>query len=768
MNKLPEKAQDQIRTDTPLEPRPGIFYLLPKIHKPGNPGRPIISGIGTLTAGLSGYVDSLLRPYATSTPSYLRDTTDFLRKLQSIGDLPDNTILATMDVEALYTNIPHKDGLQAVKNTIPDNVTANLVAELCDFVLTHNYFTFGDNVYLQIIGTAMGTRMAPQYANIFMADLEQRFLSSRPLKPLLYLRYIDDIFIIWTHGKEALEEFHHDFNNFHPTTNLSLVQSTQEIHFLDTTVLINNGHINTTLYRKPTDRYSYLHASSFHPDHTTRSIVYSQALRYNRICSNPSDRDKHLQDLCQAFLQLQYPPAEVKKQIDRARRVPRSYLLQDRPNKENNRTPLAVTFSPQLKPLQRIIKDLQPILKDDPTLSQVLGDRPVLAYRQPRNLKQILTNNHIPHNRTTNPGTYPCNKARCQLCPHIYSGDTITGPNNISHTIRGSFTCTSTNVIYAIMCQQCPSAMYIGQTGQSLRKRINGHKSDVKNYNIHKPVGEHFNLSGHAITDMKVAILKQKNFKSRLQRETAELEFICKLDTINLGLNRDWEWLSHYASIMTGSSQQQSLYQLLYGERYIFEEVLGLKFRISPDAFFQINTAGAEVLYQIVGKLSRDDKNTVLLDVCCGTGAIGLCLACQAPKVVGVEVVEQAVEDAKWNATFNGVSNCGYHSGKAETVLLQFLMSREDDRLLVAGVNPSRAGLHYRVVQAIQNCEAIRTLIYVSCKPEREAMRNFLEFCCPPDSGKKLVREPSAPLLAVPVDMFPQTMHCELVILFTR
>nr|XP_048674335.1 zinc finger protein 708-like isoform X5 [Caretta caretta]XP_048674339.1 zinc finger protein 708-like isoform X5 [Caretta caretta] len=454
-----------------------------------------------------------------------------------------------MDVEALYTNIPHKDGQQAVRNTIPDNVTANLVAELCGFVLTHNYFTFGDNVYLQISGTAMGTRMAPQYANIFMADLEQRFLSSRPLKPLLYLCYIDDIFIIWTHGKEALEEFHHDFNNFHPTTNLSLVQSTQEIHFLDTTVLINNGHINTTLYRKPTDRYSYLHASSFHPDHTTRSIVYSQALRYNRICSNPSDRDKHLQDLCQAFLQLQYPPAEVKKQIDRARRVPRSYLLQDRPNKENNRTPLAVTFSPQLKPLQRIIKDLQPILKDDPTLSQILGDRPVLAYRQPRNLKQILTNNHIPHNRTTNPGTYPCNKARCQLCPHIYSGDTITGPNNISHTIRGSFTCTSINVIYAIMCQQCPSAMYIGQTGQSLRKRINGHKSDVKNYNIHKPVGEHFNLSGHAITDMKVAILKQKNFKSRLQRETAELEFICKLDTINLGLNRDWEWLSHYARL---------------------------------------------------------------------------------------------------------------------------------------------------------------------------------------------------------------------------
>ncbi|XP_073193192.1 uncharacterized protein [Lepidochelys kempii] len=344
-----------------------------------------------------------------------------------------------MDVEALYTNIqPHKDGPQAVRNSISDNVAANLVAELCDFVLTHNYFTIGDNVYLQVSGTAMGTHMVPQYANIFKADLEQCFLSSRPLMPLLYLRYIDDLFIIWTHGKEALEEFHHDFNNFHSTINFSLDQSTQEIHFVDTTVLISDVHINTTVYRKPPDRYSYLHASSFHRDHITRSIVYSQTLRYNCICSNPSD--KHLQDLHQAFLQLQYPPADVKKQIDRARGVLRSHLLQDRPNKESNRMPLAITFSPQLKPLQRIIKDLQPILKDNSSLSQILGDRPVLAYRQPPNLKQIVTSNHTPHNKNTNPGTYLCNKAHCQLCRLIYSRDTIIGTNHISHTIRASFT----------------------------------------------------------------------------------------------------------------------------------------------------------------------------------------------------------------------------------------------------------------------------------------------------------------------------------------
>uniref|UniRef100_K7EXL6 Reverse transcriptase domain-containing protein n=1 Tax=Pelodiscus sinensis TaxID=13735 RepID=K7EXL6_PELSI len=258
----------RIHIEASSEPRPGLFYLLPKIHKPGHPGRPIISGIGTLTTGLSSCVDSLLKTYATNTPSYLRDTTDFLRKLQNIDNLPNNTILPTMDVEDLYTNIPHEDGLQAIRNTIPEDTTASQTADLCNFVFTHNYFQFENNLYLQISGTAMGTCMAPQYANVFMADLEQHFLSSHPLLSLLYLRYIDDIFMIWTHGQETLETFHRDFNNLHPTINLSLNHSTQEIHFLDTTVQITNGKLDTTLYRKPTDSYSYLHASSSHPEHT--------------------------------------------------------------------------------------------------------------------------------------------------------------------------------------------------------------------------------------------------------------------------------------------------------------------------------------------------------------------------------------------------------------------------------------------------------------------------------------------------------------------
>uniref|UniRef100_A0A8D2JPW5 tRNA (uracil(54)-C(5))-methyltransferase n=1 Tax=Sciurus vulgaris TaxID=55149 RepID=A0A8D2JPW5_SCIVU len=219
---------------------------------------------------------------------------------------------------------------------------------------------------------------------------------------------------------------------------------------------------------------------------------------------------------------------------------------------------------------------------------------------------------------------------------------------------------------------------------------------------------------------------------------------------------------------MTHCNHQQSPYQLLFGEPHIFEDLLGLKIRISPDAFFQINTAGAEILYQTVGELSGVNSNTILLDICCGTGVIGLYLARHAFQIIGIELVEQAVEDARWTAAFNGITNCEFYAGTAEKILPQLLKSKEDGQLIVAVVNPARAGLHYQVVQAIRNCRAIRTLVFVSCKPHGETTRNIIELCCPPNSAKKLLGEPFVLRRAVPVDLFPHTLHCELVLLFTR
>ncbi|KAK2921830.1 hypothetical protein Q8A73_001315 [Channa argus] len=242
---------------------------------------------------------------------------------------------------------------------------------------------------------------------------------------------------------------------------------------------------------------------------------------------------------------------------------------------------------------------------------------------------------------------------------------------------------------------------------------------------------------------------------------------ICQLDS-----------LFFQESTMTRCTHEASPYQLLHGRPHIYDEVLGFKFRISPDAFFQVNQTAAEVLYRTVRhlcfpKAGEDRERTkvggTLLDVCCGTGAIGITISPRVDKVIGVELIEQAVEDAKHNAALKSVLNCEFLPGKAE-VVLPGLMSQLSlgGGSLTAVVNPARAGLHHRVVRALRNQSAIRRLVYVSCKPDGEAMRNFRELCFAPDQQKKITGEKFSPTLAVPVDMFPHTPHCELVILFER
>ncbi|XP_030011938.1 tRNA (uracil-5-)-methyltransferase homolog B isoform X2 [Sphaeramia orbicularis] len=241
---------------------------------------------------------------------------------------------------------------------------------------------------------------------------------------------------------------------------------------------------------------------------------------------------------------------------------------------------------------------------------------------------------------------------------------------------------------------------------------------------------------------------------------------VCQLDSLFFQENT-----------MTRCTHEVSPYQHLYGQPYIYEKVLDFKFRISADAFFQVNQAAAEVLYGTVRDLcipnidkggERTKTGGTLLDVCCGTGAIGITTSPRVDRIIGIELVEQAVEDARHNAALNNILNCEFIPGKAEVVLPHLMNQFSSTDQLTAVVNPARSGLHYRVIRAIRNQHAIRRLVYVSCKPEGEAMRNFRELCCAPDPKKKLTGRAFTPTLAVPVDMFPHTPHCELVLLFER
>jgi len=206
----------------------------------------------------------------------------------------------------------------------------------------------------------------------------------------------------------------------------------------------------------------------------------------------------------------------------------------------------------------------------------------------------------------------------------------------------------------------------------------------------------------------------------------------------------------------------------IWGDDYIYETLCDLKFRISPSAFFQTNIGATEKLYRIVGEWCGNlDKNTKVLDICCGTGTIGLTVASRVNQVVGVDNVESAIEDAIHNAKINNIDNCTFIAGKAESVLQKCIseMGITTKGSVVGIVDPPRAGLHSKTIQQIRGCAAIERLIYVSCNP-RSLVNDGATLC--KMQSNKFPGIPFVPVKAIAVDLFPHTPHCELVVLFER
>ena len=141
-----------------------------------------------------------MQPLSKKVESYIRDINHFLKKLKELGSLAKNAILCTIDVVSPYPNIPHEEGLASIRKHLSNRenkeVTTDFLVELADIVLKNKYFQLLDKTFKQKRGTAIGTKFAPPYSILFMADLEQRLFSDIDLKPYIWWRYTDDILLI--------------------------------------------------------------------------------------------------------------------------------------------------------------------------------------------------------------------------------------------------------------------------------------------------------------------------------------------------------------------------------------------------------------------------------------------------------------------------------------------------------------------------------------------------------------------------------------------
>ena len=209
----------------------------------------------------------------------------------------------------------------------------------------------------------MGTKVAPSYANLFMAELERKFIELYPLKPHTYFRFIDDIFLIWTHSEKDLLEFVEFLNNFHKSIKFTIEYSEKEINFLDTTVYrtLGTSQLGVTFFTKETDTHS------------------KQIHRYYEYRG--------------------YPETVLNPSLERAKNVKRDTLFKVKSQKQTpmkKRIPLVITYNPKNPDVHKIIRDSWPILQSSERCRQIFKEFLLIAYRRNNNLSKLPFNSRHP------------------------------------------------------------------------------------------------------------------------------------------------------------------------------------------------------------------------------------------------------------------------------------------------------------------------------------------------------------------------------------
>ena len=486
----------------------GKLYLLPKIHKrlSNVPGRPVISNCGTPTEKVSEFLDYHLQPVMRAGKSYIRDTNHFLEKLKSLGKVPDNAILVTADVVGLYPSIPHEQGLKTLYEALEKRekklIPSSDLKQMAEFVLKNNYFEFNTQIKRQISGTAIGTKFAPSYACIFMDRVESDFLASEEIQPWVWLRYIDDIFFVWTEGEEKLREFLERLNSFHPNLKFTFDYSTKQVNFLDLIVSTQNNEFVTDLYCKPTDCHQFLHYDSCHPTHTKSSIIYSQGLRIRRLCSDDLSFERHMSNLGQWFGKRGYPKDLIDSQIKRVseRTTRNNENCNSGAGKKNVGVPLVLTYHPRLSSFGKIIRKHLPQLYESPEVKTVFSKSPFVSFRKPCSLKSYLVRAKV-YPLERNVGCKGCGKKRCEVCRNVEASDSFT--SNItghSYKINHHLDCDDKCIIYLLTCKVC-GIQYVGETCDKFRSRWNNYRAAdrkvVKGETVmQQSLHEHFGSAG--------------------------------------------------------------------------------------------------------------------------------------------------------------------------------------------------------------------------------------------------------------------------------
>ena len=441
----------------------------------------------------------------------MKDDWDVLSKLPS--NVKGDYNLFGCDITSLYTSIPHELGLEAItywirrrRDLIPTRFTEAFILEAIELMLKNNTFLFNEDMFKQLVGTAMGHVFAQKYTCLVIGYLEEEKLfkdvlplhfSNEEVRTIenYFYRYMDD-------GNSLLPKsvdstiFLNCMNSLHPNIVFTLEpartatidgRSAQCLDFLDITIILfDDGMLGTDIHYKPTNSHQYLDYNSFHPKHTKNNIPFGLAKRIICFVTNSETMEFRLNQLKSWLLRCHYP----EKVIDKGIRNSRLQGPAPEPTNKNDVIPFITTHASNLD-IKSMSNNIQTLIlnKKFGNLKNVLENvKVVAAYRQPNNLGKLLTrakfSNQMPMQQSISPriksppGLFAsCTDPRCNLCKlgYIQPCTSFKCANGKIWEIRAHITCNSQNVLYYYECNMCNKETYIGKTWQKLRGRTNDH-----------------------------------------------------------------------------------------------------------------------------------------------------------------------------------------------------------------------------------------------------------------------------------------------------
>lgn len=286
-------------------------------------------------------------------------------------------------------------------------------------------------------------------------------------------------------------------------------------------------------------------------------------------------------------------------------------------------------------------------------------------------------------------------------------GDEVKdGPLALGMHKRGSFydivTTPECQIVHPDFCRILVATKeYFEELGTAFYRKLQ-HRGYLRHLLVRRAV-----KTGEILVDLVTST--QREYLGGRDEETVLSEWKERL--LSLPVDGGFAGILHTENDSLADVVQSDATHILYGQDYFYEELLGLRFRISPFSFFQTNSLGAEVLYDTARSFVGETRDKVVFDLYSGTGTIAQILAPVAKKVVGVEIVEEAVEAAGLNAGLNGLDNCEFIAGD----VLKVIDGLKDKPDLIV-VDPPRDGIHPKALGKIIDF-GVERMVYISCKP---------------------------------------------------